>query len=227
MASGGAYVPPHRRNGAETIPTSPTSTRPSGTSHPANSQKSAIAPVRVFPTAFNRQPPNRFPRPVTYSDRDIRDRILGGTTHTFSRALMPVPANDDMPAQFVDPSMVDLPWDETICRIMVHKDAHLNPPEELWTRNNFDLLERNRNRRIPLFQQLTRGWRWEYKGRYEVVSYTIYKGGSDEVKKFILERQESQKEKSPEAWAAAFTEDWAKVELRLSDDQSLGNPMEL
>ncbi|KZT60044.1 hypothetical protein CALCODRAFT_493042 [Calocera cornea HHB12733] len=210
------YIPPHLRN------------RASGT---AIAQEQA---PNVFPAAFNRCPftaINSMPfsrsgyRRDGYTETSIRNRVLGGTTHTFVRCALPLPGSADHPELWVDPSVAGLPWDETICRIMVHLEGHLSPPEELWTRHGFDLLASNQNRRIPVFMQM-RSKKWEYKGRYEVVGWTVHNGGSEEVRSFIMQRGESKKPKSAEAWATALGEDWACVQVRLSDDQSLGNPMD-
>ncbi|TFK53639.1 hypothetical protein OE88DRAFT_1733531 [Heliocybe sulcata] len=181
---------------------------------------------------------------ATYAMSDIQRAIPGERSHTFSRAYLdPSESSETKDAGVSRLLVANLPdksknehednlasitrkeFSHTICRIQVSTRSHINPPDELWTRNNIFCLEENRGKPIPLFQASTDRRKMEFKGYYEITNITVYQGGS-EVEKFIKERSESGRKKSKDTWEQLFGATWAKVDLRRVDDAALGNPME-
>ncbi|EJU01298.1 hypothetical protein DACRYDRAFT_116489 [Dacryopinax primogenitus] len=238
MTSNGAYVPPHKRGfrptsetSASTLSNPPLSIRTFPQPDSSRSfRKRPSDPYANFPVAFS----GAFRRnnrngEKTYTIRQIQERVPGASSHTFVQAAPPLRDTDEHehPRASVDPSVQDPPWYQKICRIMVHLDAHPAGPEELWTRHSFPLLEASMTSelKIPLFVQLP-NQRWEFKGRSEIALYEIFEGGSEEVRGFVEKRKESEKLKWVETWKDLLGMDWARVELSLAEDQSLGNPME-
>ncbi|EJU01299.1 hypothetical protein DACRYDRAFT_107856 [Dacryopinax primogenitus] len=220
----GTYVPPHRR---ESLP--PTSETTASTVSNPPSRASSPDPYANTPAAFSRV--SRRNNSLkdgrkTYTFQQIRERIPAPGSQTFVQAVR---SREENPGP-VDPLVPKPPWWKTICRIMVHLGMHPAAPEELWTRvHNRALLEASltSQAKIPLFVELLNR-RWEFKGHYEITRYEIFKGLSEEVKVFIESRKESKLWKWPETvnWNELLMTDWARVELRLVEDQSLGNPME-
>ena len=112
---------------------------------------------------------------------------------------------------------------------MVHDKAHLHPPNELWTRNNFAQIEQHIacGKPLPLFQEsIARMKSFEFIGWYRIVRWEVCKGGGPEVLQFVQKRQMSQRARTPEYWRGALQDDWARVELEKVNDPALGNPME-
>lgn len=186
-----------------------------------------------------------------YPIHDIEQAIPGGDHHTFVRDIPDAPAVDTAQTTAIVPdehehsgrqdagtSITVEPTSgklqpslrstvvpsENFCRIMIHKNAHLTPPKELWTRNNTDQLDANVGRPLPVFQE-AHGRQFEFLGWYRVVKWDLCAGGGAQVRRFIERRRLSQKERSVEYWAKAFGESWARVELDRVRDGSLPNPM--
>lgn len=187
-----------------------------------------------------------------YNEHQIREAIPGQLkAHTFTRALLPRDASesqrtaqkmlskidingslasstsDEQPETTSSPvsSSPEVLSDE-LCRIMVHDKAHLNPPYELWTRNNFAQIEQAVGKPLPLLQESgARGHLFGFLGWYRVVRCTVCKGGGAEVMEFIQKRKISQTARTPEYWRSALQDDWARVVLERVNDPALGNPM--
>lgn len=115
---------------------------------------------------------------------------------------------------------------DELCRIMVHDKAHLNPPHELWTRNNFAQIAHAVGTPLPLFQESgAHGHLFEFLGWYRVVQCTVHKGGGPAVMAFVQKRKISQTARTAEYWRGALQDDWAQVVLERVNDPALGNPM--
>lgn len=111
---------------------------------------------------------------------------------------------------------------------MVHDKAHLNPPHELWTRNNLEQLDHNIGRPLPLFMESAAKARmFEFIGWYRITAWARCPGRGKDVLNFIQKRQVSQTARSREYWEKALSEDWARVELEKVTDNALRNPMEM
>lgn len=193
--------------------------------------------------------PGAIPSIRLYSELQIKEKLPGEhNSHTFTRgvavtgrrihgnrvyrvSLLPFPAdqviatdNDNGPtdATAADQSLVD-----EFCRIMVHDKAHLNPPHELWTRNNLAQLDQNIGKALPLFiESAAKARSFEFVGWYRIKAWARCPGGGRDVLSFIQKRQVSQTARSWEYWEKALSEDWARVELEKVNDPALGNPME-
>ncbi|KZT21416.1 hypothetical protein NEOLEDRAFT_1171982, partial [Neolentinus lepideus HHB14362 ss-1] len=177
---------------------------------------------------------------VVYSLYDICRVIPGDTNHTFTRRCL---SQEDSEACFQknlsaervlnDPVELEVYGDSEklpepptrlysneIGRIMVHEGAHINPPNELWTRNNIKYLEENKGKPIPLFREAPfyssrkgEQKKFEFKGHYEIIDFNVYHDGK-EVREFVLGRRDSRRVKPAETWGQALNDTWAKVELR-------------
>ncbi|GJE95288.1 hypothetical protein PsYK624_114710 [Phanerochaete sordida] len=109
---------------------------------------------------------------------------------------------------------------------MVHANAHIAPPKELWTRYNIAQLAANAGRPLPLFQESAAGrHKFGYVGWYRIVRWNVCKGGSAEVRAFVAKRRVSQADMPREYWAGVLGQDWARVQLDKVDDPAFGNPM--
>ncbi|KAJ3551253.1 hypothetical protein NM688_g4808 [Phlebia brevispora] len=179
-----------------------------------------------------RQNPNAVPSVRLYSEKQIQEALPSGRkNHTFTRALAPtehtiseVEVAQDKQSEDLPP---ELPLADEFCRIMVYDKAHLNPPHELWTRNNLEQLDINIGRAVPLFEEApARRKMFEFIGWYRIVRWTRCRGGGDEVLDFIQKRKLSQASRTREYWDSALKEDWAKVVLEKVNDAALKNPME-
>lgn len=174
-----------------------------------------------------------------YRLHDIEQKIPGGPHHTFVRSL----ANVEGTSHLHDPnSVLDVAHaadeedtqpgshrattllSEEFCRVMIHNNAHLSPPRELWTRNNIAQLDSNIGRPLPVFQETT-GRQFEFLGWYRIARWQLCLGKGTEVRRFIERRKISQKERTVEYWTKALGENWARVEMERVSDTSLQNPM--
>ncbi|KAI0697994.1 hypothetical protein BC835DRAFT_1336401 [Cytidiella melzeri] len=185
------------------------------TSMSSEKVSSSPAPAKYVPR-FKRDPTAVSSALTTYTYQDIAKKMPGQTQHTFVRAVVSQDAaldsdttQDDSEGQ----ASADLHrLDESFCRVMIHKHAHLSPPTELWTRNNMSMFDTNIGRPLPVFQEL-RANRFEFLGWYRITRWELCEGGSPVVRRFIERRKVSQRDRTLEYWQKALGESWARVEM--------------
>ena len=150
------------------------------------------------------------PKVWRYSRTQIADLLFGERWSIFNRAFLPefcsLPNKIDNAEEYLA---------DTFCSIVVDDIGQLDPPNELWTMHNIDQLEANIGRVIPMFRRdktkAQQYQRYELCGCFRITGWTLYRGQSDEVVKFIdrlrMQKGEVSKtaySKSAEAWPYSF-----------------------